>query len=249
MYSPSNILRNLLVLTPKGWVFAEEVNEGDKIYTVTPERTVKTVKVGDSFKEGMTFHYTGNNGLFEGYGSTNTEIYTLDGHTVAHGDKQTEGLETVSRSLGFLYHNPTFRSVLPIGFKVIFEPSHIPVTEYGTIVTDMVFKKHTGLNAQRLHPIYAGLYLKTWNLMHGCLLVDDDQMAMDIQHICFRAGTLSYVEKNSKGKLIVKPYDATITVESITLMNEKEKMPCFKGENGETLHCVFRTPTQKMFIA
>lgn len=243
-----SILRNLLVLTPKGWVFMDEVNEGDKVYTVTPERVIKTVKVKNTVREGMMYRYEGNNGTFEGYGTANTELYTLVGHTVANGDRQTEGLETVSSSLEFLFHNPSFRAVLPINFNLQFETSPYSMNENGNMVTDMVYKKHTGLNAQRLSSVYSGLYVKAWNTLYGRMEVEDDETAMDIQHILLRSGVLSRTIKDQYGHLIVEPYDATITIESIKLVGEKERMTRFLGEDDKHLHVICRSAMQNTFI-
>lgn len=247
----TNNLFNLLILTPSGWKRSNEINEGDVVYGLTESRTIAPVEVrtiDDSV--GMLYRFTGANGLFEGYGAYDTGIYTVKDHTVALGSLQYEGLELLERPLGFVYTNfPSFRIVLPTRFDLIPNTSKLSYTEYGSRIADMVKFKHTGLDAQSLSKELSIQFIKTWYQKYFDLIVEDDSMAMDIQHILMRCGIMSYVEKTYSGRMVVRGYDSFIHVTDVRTFDKKSHILRFFDKDDKPLHLVCRTPTQKVFVA
>lgn len=244
----TNQILRYKVLTPKGWLDADEILEGMEVYSVDTNLKASIVKVSDITESPSVVKYTTESKVLEAWTEIDMSILYLQDYGVANGKRQHTDTTVGEIAVDFLFRNlNNLRIVVPTSVECVDSPV-LSDTRHAKYFDNLVKSKNIGLKVQKFSKSDAINFVAAWHNYYHDLFVDDDQMAMDMQHVLVRAGMLSYVSKTPLGRLRVNPY---VGNEKITFMKSGQfglSVLKYTNEEGKQIHTICRSPSQSVYI-
>lgn len=244
----TNQILRYKVLTPKGWLDSDEILEGMEVYSVDTNLKASIVKVSDIMECPSVVKYTTESSAFEAWTATDMSILYLQDYGVANGKNQHTDVSVGEIAVDFLFRNlNNFRIVVPTSVECVDSPI-LSDTRHAKYFDNLVKSKNIGLKVQKFSKSDAINFVAAWHNYYHDIIVDDDQMAMDMQHVFIRAGLLSYASKTPLGRLRVNPY---VGNEKITFMKSGQfgsSVLKYTNEEGRQIHTICRSPSQCVYI-
>lgn len=234
------------VLTPNGWV---NPNEAKKIYSVDRNLEISSEEVRETIEVDTLIHHTSADQTWSGFTAWDLSLlYFQDDFGVANGDFQHTDLTVGEMTGKHLFTNiGNLRVTVPTKFECM-DFQTIDDTRYPNYFVNLVKSKNVCLKVQHFSKTDALSFLETWRSVYGDLLVEDDQMAKDMQHVLIRAGYLSTVDKTPLGRIRVNPIKTNKVLANVKLGNPDNRVLKYINQEGKQIHAVCRSPVGSVFI-